>query len=225
MASFFLFGSELIRSDVGPVVSRPSEHVGRRGAGRNGGSYGWAADFQTEIGVCAGPWRRELRVGSYEVVGQNRFPVRPARYLHRRHRGLVAIEEQVAGPLGALVAAAVHHRRIVTVHRGSGHGDVVAPLHVAAVHTTEFASPGGIVRVVPVVVVGGVVAHDDVIAEKDMDSAGAVVVGDVVLHQGLVRVDAVGAAVLGVSEIINDESVAIGSLGRIAVVPGYSRGR
>lgn len=93
------------------------------------------------------------------------------------------------------------------------------PLHVAAVHTTEFAAPGGVVGIVPVVVVGGVVAQDDVIAEIDMDTAGAVVVGDVVLHKSVVGVYAVGAAVLGIAEIIDDETVAVGTVGRIAVGP------
>jgi hypothetical protein len=219
VTSLFLSGSELIRSDVRPVVSCPSEHVGRRGAGRDGGSYGRAAAFQAEIRVGAGPRHQELWVGCHKIAGQNRLPVRPARYLHRRRCRLVAVEKQIAGPLGALVAAAVHHCGVVSVHRGTGHGDVVVPLHVAAVYTTEFATPGGVVGVVPVVVVGGVVAQDYMIAEEYMDTAGAVVVGDVVLDEGVVGVCAVGAAVLGISEIIDDQTVTVGSVGRIAVVP------
>ena len=42
---------------------------------------------------------------------------------------------------------------------------------------------------------------------------------DVVLDEGIVGVYALGAAVLGISEIIDDETVTVGSVGRIAVVP------
>jgi hypothetical protein len=68
-------------------------------------------------------------------------------------------------------------------------------------------------------VVGGIVAHHDVIAEKDIDAAGAVVIGNLVLNERVIGVYAVDAAMLGVSEIVDNETVAVGSIGRIAVVP------